>query len=230
MSITSTARNFLCVSALFMGVESANAQQIENIFVGGSRYVYDIYRGESVEESIARLPNKMIVPKAMLPRMAKIYRDCARKADFRAKVVARANVYSSHFSVVTLEQHPSMEDEKFSSSVSCVKLAVDEATRPTFTGTSNSSVVYSKPKSSTKAAPIYTSPAASFALKTSKLPQAQKISAQCSKASGFRGAAHLQVVRYKDSLAKLSLVRSGNMTNSQYEKTLSCMKAKFASF
>jgi hypothetical protein len=220
--------NLFCAAALLLGPQSASAQSIDNIFVGGSRYIYDLYRGESVEESVSRLPNKLIVAKTMLPRMAKIYRDCAREAEFRGKVQAIANVYSSHFSTVTLERNPSMTDAKFKASVSCVTAAVGQAAQPRAIHKPVSNVIYRPAKTAKAAAPAYASPSASFSVRSEQLPQAQKTSAQCARSSGYRGAAHLQVVRYKDSLAKLSLVRSGNMTNDQYNKTLSCMKTKIA--
>ncbi len=117
----------LSVAALTVGANTASAQSVESIFLGGSRYVYDIYRGETVEESVARLPNKLIVLNSMLPQMAKIYKDCARETKFRGRVRAVANVYSSHFSTVTLERHPSMSADVFETSVACVKSEVTQA-------------------------------------------------------------------------------------------------------
>ena len=52
--------------------------------------------------------------------------------------------------------------------------------------------------------------------------------AKCVRASGYKQPAQLQVTRYTSGFAKVAIVRSGNMTVTQYDKSVSCMAAPIA--
>ena len=203
-----TLKNIFVSLAFLANGLVAHAQVADDIFVAGDDYTIDLYGGVSAQQAIDTQANTFAVSKAKTPQMGEVYRNCAKAAGYKRYVEARARIYSSHFMAVSLVRGDKMTASQFSSAIACAKRAGAPVLARTAT---------------TSTSQAYTSPRASFSIASVKVPEAQKIMAKCVRASGYKKPAQLQVTRYTTGLVKISLERSGAMTNTQYEKSISCM-------
>ena len=201
--------------ALAVNGLAVNAQTADDVFVAGDDYVIDLYGGITAQEAIDSQANTFAVPMAKAPGMGEVYRNCAKTAGYKRHVEARARIYSSHFMAVSLIRGDTMTAAQFSSAIACAKRAI----APTYA--SGSTTAGNSP-------PSYAAPSASFAVANTKVPEAHQIMAKCVRASGYKQPAQLQVTRYTSGFAKVAIVRSGNMTVTQYDKSVSCMAAPIA--
>jgi hypothetical protein len=212
---TSIVRHIVFPMVLVTNGLVAHAQPADSVFVAGDDYSVDLYGGISAQEAIDTQANTFAVSKAKTPSMGEVYRNCAKAAGYKRPVEARARIYSSHFMAVSLLRGDKMTAAQFSTAIACAK----RAAAPTVARTTTASAA---------SAPTYASPRASFAVASSKLPEAQKIMARCVRSSGYAKPAQLQVTRYASDFAKIAMVRSGTMTVSQYEKSVTCMSTPMA--
>jgi len=195
------------------------AQVKDDVFVGGSDYVYNLNSNETIEQQIVRSPNTLVVPKESVASMGQVYRDCAKDAGFSRGVQARAQVYSSHFMAVTLIQNPKMTAIQFNNAVACSKRAIAPRAVAIPRSIVSSGTV-------AKRTPVYSAPGSRFSVQQDSLVAAQNAYARCVNASGFKGRPQLQAQKFDGALSTVALVRSGNMTTTQYDKSVSCMAKK----
>jgi hypothetical protein len=207
---TSIVRHIVLSVALVANGLVANAQTVSSVFVAGDDYTIDLYGGISAQDAIDRQANTFAVSKAKTPSMGEVYRNCAKSAGYKRPVEARARIYSSHFMAVSLLRGDKMTAAQFSTAIACAKRAAAPTVARTTTASASS-------------APTYASSRASYAVASAQVPAAQKIMSKCVRASGYSQPAQLQVTRYSSGIAKVAMVRSGSMTVSQYEKSVTCM-------